>query len=69
METKLTKVENLKKDDIILDSEGIELIVKKIEKIGKRFSVTVNYVEEGIYRMNDVVKIKNASSLCYKVQQ
>jgi len=62
---KLTKIKYLHKNDVIFDSEGIALTVKNIEKKGKRYSVTVSFVENGFYGHQDITQLKNGSTCVY----
>jgi len=68
MTTQTVKIETLKEQDVILDQEGLELLVKKLVKVGRStFEITTNYVESGFYRCVDTVRRKRGTTLVQKV--
>lgn len=66
MNTKLTKIANLKVNDLVMDNEGLVQIVKNIE-VGKKVMVATNYVDSGFYRAQDTVRVFKLSAMCYKI--
>ena len=63
---KLVTVKEIKENDIILDREGLELVVKKIETCNKKYFVTVNYKESGFYKVVDTTKKMSGNQKVYR---
>jgi len=66
MNTKLTKIADLKVNDRVVDNEGLVLVIKNIE-VGKKVMVETNYAEQGFYRTQNTVKVYKLSAMCYKL--
>jgi hypothetical protein len=57
------KIKDMKSGMRLADFDGLELIVKEIKKVGYKYAVTTNYVENGFYKCADTTRRYNGEAI------